>query len=102
MSEHDGNPLVVELQTLRTEALARLDHIADFTALDSWRIDYLGRRGTLTQVMRGIGTLSPEQRPQVGQVSMRSRRPWKRGLRRVWPRSSRPSSPACWRSSVSM
>jgi len=69
MSEHDENPLVVELQTLRTEALTRLDHITDLTTLDTWRIDYLGRRGALTQVMRGIGQLSPEQRPQVGQVS---------------------------------
>src|SRR5438132_14397181 len=69
MSEHDGNPLVAELQTLRTEALARLDHITDLTTLDTWRIDYLGRRGALTQVMRGIGKLLPEQRPPVGQVS---------------------------------
>jgi phenylalanyl-tRNA synthetase alpha chain len=69
MSEHDENPLVVELQTLRTEALARLDYITDLTTLDTWRIDYLGRRGALTQVMRGIGKLSPEQRPLVGQVS---------------------------------
>ena len=38
MAEHDENPLVVELQTLRTEALARLDDIADLTALDTWRI----------------------------------------------------------------
>ena len=51
------------------QALARLDHITDLTALDTWRIDYLGRRGALTQVMRGIGKLSPEQRPLVGQVS---------------------------------
>src|SRR5947208_2730325 len=69
MSEHDENPLLVALQTLRTEALVRLDHITDLTALDTWRIDYLGRRGALTQVMRGIGKLAPEQRPPVGQVS---------------------------------
>src|SRR6266568_3847696 len=69
MSEHDENPLLVELQTLRTEALVRLDHITDLTALDTWRIDYLGRRGALTQVMRGIGQLPTAQRPQVGQVS---------------------------------
>ena len=55
MSEHDENPLVVELQTLRTE-LARLDHITDLTALDTWRIDYLGRRGALTQVMRALAS----------------------------------------------
>ena len=60
---------MVELQTLRTEALARLGHITDLTALDTWRIDYLGRRGALTQVMRGIGQLPTAQRPQVGQVS---------------------------------
>ncbi|HEY5866921.1 MAG TPA: phenylalanine--tRNA ligase subunit alpha, partial [Candidatus Tectomicrobia bacterium] len=69
MSEHDDNPLVLELQTLCTAALAGLEHITDLTALDTWRIDYLGRRGALTQVMRGIGKLAPEQRPQVGQVS---------------------------------
>ena len=69
MSEHDNQPLVTELQTLCAEALARLEHLTDLTALDAWRIDYLGRRGALTQVMRGIGKLAPEQRPQVGQVS---------------------------------
>ncbi len=69
MAEHDENPLVVALQTLRTEALARLGHLTDLTALDTWRIDYLGRRGALTQVMRGIGQLPTAQRPQVGQVS---------------------------------
>lgn len=41
MAEHDENSLVVELQTLRTEALARLGHLTDLTALDTWRIDYL-------------------------------------------------------------
>ncbi|MBM3224358.1 MAG: phenylalanine--tRNA ligase subunit alpha [Candidatus Tectomicrobia bacterium] len=69
MAEHDGNPLVTQLQTLHTEALASLAHITDLTAVDTWRIDYLGRRGALTQVMRGIGTLAAEQRPAVGQVS---------------------------------
>jgi phenylalanyl-tRNA synthetase alpha chain len=69
MAEHDDNSLVVALQTLRTEALASLDRISDLTALDTWRIDHLGRRGTLTQVMRGIGQLPAAQRPQVGQVS---------------------------------
>jgi phenylalanyl-tRNA synthetase alpha chain len=69
MSEHENHPLVMELQTLCAEALARLKHITDLTALDTWRIDYLGRRGALTQVMRGIGKLASEQRPQVGQVS---------------------------------
>ncbi|ETW96280.1 MAG: phenylalanyl-tRNA synthase subunit alpha [Candidatus Entotheonella factor] len=68
MPEHD-NPLVAELETVRTQALDELDTMSDLTDLDAWRIQYLGRRGALTQVMRGIGQLPPQQRPEVGQVS---------------------------------
>jgi phenylalanyl-tRNA synthetase alpha chain len=68
MPEQD-NPLVAELEEVRTQALTHLDETADLTALDAWRIRYLGRRGALTQVMRGIGKLTPDQRPVVGQVS---------------------------------
>ncbi|ETX08746.1 MAG: hypothetical protein ETSY2_03585, partial [Candidatus Entotheonella gemina] len=63
------NPLVAELETVRTQALGELDTMSDLTDLDAWRIQYLGRRGALTQVMRGIGQLPPQQRPEVGQVS---------------------------------
>jgi phenylalanyl-tRNA synthetase alpha chain len=68
MPEND-NPLVAELETVRTQALGELDTLSDLTDLDAWRIQYLGRRGALTQVMRGIGQLPPPQRPEVGQVS---------------------------------
>ena len=68
MPEND-NPLVAELEAVRTQALGELDTLADLTDLDAWRIQYLGRRGALTQVMRGIGQLSSQQRPEVGQVS---------------------------------
>lgn len=68
MPEQD-NPLVAELEDVRTQALTHLDETADLTALDAWRIQYLGRKGALTNVMRGIGKLSPDQRPAVGQVS---------------------------------
>ena len=68
MPEQD-NPLVAELEEVRTQALTHLDETADLTALDAWRIQYLGRKGALTNVMRGIGQLSPDQRPAVGQVS---------------------------------
>ena len=68
MPEND-NPLVAELEAVRTQALGELQAMSDLTDLDAWRIQYLGRRGALTQVMRGIGQLTPEQRPEVGQVS---------------------------------
>jgi phenylalanyl-tRNA synthetase alpha chain len=68
MPEND-NPLVAELEAVQSQALATFATMADLTALDEWRIQYLGRRGALTQVMRGIGKLPQEQRPEVGQVS---------------------------------
>jgi phenylalanyl-tRNA synthetase alpha chain len=69
MAEDKANPLVLELHDMRTEALAKLATLADLAALDAWRIHYLGRRGVLTQIMRGIGKLPAAQRPPVGQVS---------------------------------
>jgi phenylalanyl-tRNA synthetase alpha chain len=69
MSASTQNPLIQQLQEVRTEALAALQGITDLTAVDAWRIHYLGRRGVLTQVMRSIGQLPAVERPQVGEVS---------------------------------
>jgi phenylalanyl-tRNA synthetase alpha chain len=61
--------LLAELEGLRTQALAQLDEAHDLTALDAWRIHYLGRRGALKLAMRDLGTLPAAQRPHIGQVS---------------------------------
>ena len=37
--------------------------------LDSLRVKYLGKKGELTAVLRGMGALSPEERPVVGQIA---------------------------------
>ena len=65
MPEND-NPLVAELEAVRTQALGELQAMSDLTDLDAWRIQYLGRRGALTQVMRGIGQLTPGAAPRGG------------------------------------
>lgn len=69
MTDNAQNPVINQLQEVRTRALGQLAQITDLTALDTWRVDYLGRRGVLSQVMRGIGQLTAEQRPLVGAVS---------------------------------
>ncbi|MFZ5631854.1 MAG: phenylalanine--tRNA ligase subunit alpha [Bacillota bacterium] len=43
-----------------TESLEELNEI---------RIRYLGKKGELTGVLRGMGALSPEERPRIGQVA---------------------------------
>ncbi len=55
------------LKKIREEALARIaDNECDLEAL---RIQYLGKKGELTAVLRGMGKLSPEERPVVGQLA---------------------------------
>ena len=61
----DNNPLE-ELESLRVAALGELDTIPDEVGLDAWRVAYLGRSGKLTQVLRSVSSLPPEERPLLG------------------------------------
>ena len=61
--------LLEELAHLRTQALMALEEATELTALDAWRIHYLGRKGALTQAMRDLGKLPAAERPRLGQAS---------------------------------
>ena len=37
-------------------------------ALEEIRVKYLGKKGELTTILRGMGSLSPEERPVVGKL----------------------------------
>ncbi len=56
------------LQKLQDEALAALQQAADLNALQDVRVQYLGKKGALTDVMKGMRDLSPEERPAIGQL----------------------------------
>jgi phenylalanyl-tRNA synthetase alpha chain len=60
-----------KLNEIEQAALAALDSITDQTALDSWRVAHLGRSSPLMQVFSGLGQLSKEERPAVGQAANR-------------------------------
>ena len=55
------------LNTLQQEALAELHTLSATDDLPVWYRNYLGRKGKLTQMLRGLGELSPQERPQAGQ-----------------------------------
>ena len=48
------------------QSAVRAGSVSDLEALDEWRVSFLGRRGELTQLLRGIGSLPPEDRPAAG------------------------------------
>lgn len=57
-----------ELKELRLAAVAELSAAAGLDALGELRVKYLGKKGSLTAILRGVGALSVEERPRVGQL----------------------------------
>ena len=58
------------LNRIKAEALEAIaSPETDDAALEALRIKYLGKKGELTAVLRGMGQLSPEERPVVGQIA---------------------------------
>ncbi len=58
-----------QLAKIRTEALAAFEGAADSAALDALRVQYLGKKGELTTVLKIMGKLSAEERPAMGQLA---------------------------------
>ncbi|MDQ0110989.1 phenylalanine--tRNA ligase subunit alpha [Paenibacillus harenae] len=57
------------LEGLRIEALAELEQVQNPQTLNDLRVKYLGKKGALTEILRGMGGLSAEERPIIGQVA---------------------------------
>ncbi len=57
-----------QLELMRDEALRVIAQTSGEQALQEVRVRFLGRKGELTGLMKGLGALAPEQRPVVGQL----------------------------------
>lgn len=55
-----------DLEGLVSQARAAIDVAADPAALDLVRVDYLGKKGKITALLKGLGKLSADQRPAAG------------------------------------
>lgn len=62
-----------QLERLRSDTLGELDDIKAPKELEDLRVRLLGKKGTLTGLLRGMGTLPAEERPQMGQLVNRLR-----------------------------
>lgn len=58
-----------KLEDIKLSALDELRTAAEKVQLENIRVKYLGKKGELTQILRGMGGLSPEERPLVGKVA---------------------------------
>ncbi len=58
-----------QLEQIRQSAEESLKTIDSIAGLEEIRVKYLGKKGELTSVLRGMGQLSAEERPLIGQLA---------------------------------
>ncbi|MFQ6371694.1 phenylalanine--tRNA ligase subunit alpha [Shewanella sp. YIC-542] len=56
-----------QLTEIVQQALAAIDGADDLKILDEIRVDYLGKKGKITDMMKLMATLSPAEKPAFGQ-----------------------------------
>ena len=54
------------LEELVQKALQEINAVSDEASLDAVRVQYLGKKGCFTDLMKGLSALSPEERPKRG------------------------------------
>ncbi|CUH96195.1 Phenylalanine-tRNA ligase alpha subunit [Propionispora sp. 2/2-37] len=57
-----------QLESLKKAALQELKEADTLGVLNELRVKYLGKKGSLTGVLKGLGNLQPEERPRIGQI----------------------------------
>ena len=61
--------MIDDIIRLRQQALDELGKITRLDELEDWRIRYLGKKGAVTTLLRGLGAIDPTERPNVGRVA---------------------------------
>tara|TARA_B100001079_G_C16354963_1_gene490111 strand:+ start:30 stop:1010 length:981 start_codon:yes stop_codon:yes gene_type:complete len=59
---------VEEIKKLKTQALSEINSASDLRQLEQIRVDYLGKKGRLTEKLKILGKLPTEERPKSGQI----------------------------------
>lgn len=62
-----------QLEKLMRDAQQAISAAPDLQSLDQVRVNYLGKKGSITEMMKELGKLPAEQRPEAGQVINRAK-----------------------------
>ncbi len=56
------------IENIRQQSILEIENSKDLKELNDIRVKYLGKKGELTSVLRGMGALSAEERPIIGSL----------------------------------
>ena len=59
----------LQLEQIKSSATDDLQKVKTQQDIENFRVKYLGKKGALTSILKQMGTLSPEERPKMGQLS---------------------------------
>ena len=57
-----------KLEAIKSAALAKMQEAGTLDALNEIRVEFLGKKGELTSVLKSMKDVAPEDRPKVGQL----------------------------------
>ena len=57
----------MDLDAIISEAEVQVNAAQDANTLDAVRVDFMGKKGRMTELLKGLGKLSNEERPAAGQ-----------------------------------
>ena len=62
-----------QIANIKEKSIKEISESKDLKELNELRVKYLGKKGELTLILRGMGGLSPEERPVIGSLVNESR-----------------------------
>ena len=62
-----------KLENIKNSALAQIDSADTLEEIENIKVQYLGRKGELNAIRRGVKDLSPEEKPSVDERKYRTR-----------------------------
>ena len=62
-----------EIAKIKEDSIKEISGSKDLKELNALRVKYLGKKGELTLILRGMGAVSPEERPVIGSLVNASR-----------------------------
>ena len=69
-----------QLEKISADFPQKINQVRDLAEIENLRISFLGKKGELTSVLRGMGKVSLEERPAIGQLANEVRSKIEEGL----------------------